>query len=141
MAKAIKKIIKLQVMGGAANPAPPLGPALGSEGVNIQQFCAQFNEASKDKRGQVLPVVITVYQDRSFSFIIKAPLAAELIKKAIGVDKGSGTPNRAKVGKITLAKLQELAEQKLADLNTDSPQAGAKILAGTARSMGVEVIE
>lgn len=141
MAKAVKKTIKLQVMGGAANPAPPLGPALGSEGVNIQQFCMKFNEATKDKKGQVLPVVITVYQDRSFDFVVKAPLAAALLKKALGVEKGSGVPNRTKIGKVTRAKLQELAEEKLADLNTDSVEQGAKILAGTARSMGVEVVE
>ena len=141
MAKKIKKVLKLQVMGGAANPAPPLGPALGSEGVSIQEFCTKFNAATQDKKGQTLPVVVTVYEDRTFDFILKKPLAAALLIKAAGVEKGSGVPNRTKVGKVSRAKLIELATEKLADLNTDNPEQGAKILAGTARSMGIEITE
>lgn len=141
MAKKVKKVLKLQVMGGAANPAPPLGPSLGSEGVSIQEFCAKFNAATQDKKGELLPVVVTVYEDRSFTFVLKQPLAAALLKKAAGIEKGSGQPNRAKVGKVAKAKLLELAQTKLVDLNTDSPEQAAKVLAGTARSMGIEITE
>ena len=140
MAKEIKKVVKVQVAAGAANPAPPLGPVLGSEGISIQDFCAKFNAVTQDRRGETLPVVVTVYVDRSFDFVIKKPLAASLLKKALKIEKGSGVPNRNKVGKVTQAALLELATIKMDDLNTDSPEQGAKILAGTARSMGIDVI-
>ena len=140
MAKEIKKIVKVQVAAGAANPAPPLGPVLGSEGISIQEFCTKFNAATQDRRGETLPVVVTVYVDRSFDFVIKKPLAASLLKKALKIEKGSGVPNRNKVGQIKQAALLELATIKMDDLNTDSPERGAKILAGTARSMGIDVI-
>lgn len=139
MAKAIKKIVKVQVVGGKATPAPPLGPVLGGAGVNIGQFISKFNEASRDRMGQTLPVEITVYEDATFDFRIKKPLASSLLLKAAGVEKGSGEPNRIKAGKVSRAKLQELAEGKMEDLNASDVQAAVKILEGTARSMGIEV--
>jgi len=139
MAKAIKKIVKVQVVGGKATPAPPLGPVLGGAGVNIGQFISKFNEASRDRMGQTLPVEITVYEDATFDFRIKKPLASSLLLKAAGVEKGSGEPNRIKAGKVSRAKLQELAEEKMEDLNASDVQAAVKILEGTARSMGIEV--
>jgi len=131
--------IKLQIAGGKATPAPPVGPALGQHGVNIQAFCSQFNEATKSKMGDVVPVVITVYDDRSFSFIMKTPPASELIKKAAGIASGSGNPNLVKVGKISKSQLREIAEAKMPDLNANDIDAAMKIIAGTARQMGVTI--
>ena len=139
MAKKVLTLIKLQVPGGMANPAPPVGPALGQHGVNIMEFCKAFNAQTQDQNGRIIPVVITVFEDRSFTFITKTPPAAVLIKEAAGIDKGSGEPNRVKVGTITQAQLREIAQQKLADLNANDLDAAAKIIAGTARSMGVDV--
>lgn len=139
MAKAIKTIIKLQVVGGKANPAPPIGPALGQHGLNIQGFCMQFNEATKDHMGDVIPAEITVYEDRTFTFILKTPPAAELLKKAAGVTKGAANPLKEKVGKVTMEQVRKIAEQKLEDLNANDVDAAAKIVAGTARSMGIKV--
>ena len=132
--------IKLQIPGGQANPAPPVGPALGQHGLNIMDFCKAFNDKTKDQQGMILPVVITVFEDRTFSFIIKTPPASVLIKKAIGLDKGSGEPNKEKAGKITWDQLKEIAEVKKPDLNANDIEAGARIIAGTARSMGVDVV-
>jgi len=139
MAKKEVVKIKLQIAGGKATPAPPVGPALGQHGVNIQAFCSQFNEATKAKMGDVVPVVITVYDDRSFSFIMKTAPASELIKKAAGIASGSGKPNLVKVGKITKAQLREVAEAKMPDLNANDIEAAMKIIAGTARQMGVTI--
>ena len=132
-------LIKLQIPAGQANPSPPVGPALGQHGVNIMDFCKQFNDKTKDKMGLIIPVVITVYQDRSFSFITKTPPASVLIRKALGLDKGSGTPNTDKVGKITRAQLEDIAKIKMPDLNTDDMDQAVRIIAGSARSMGLEV--
>ena len=137
--KKVVNLIKLQIPAGAANPAPPIGPALGAAQVNIMQFCQAFNAATADKKGDIIPVEITVYEDRSFTFVLKTPPAAELIKKAAGVQKGSGTPNTAKVGSITMAQAREIGEAKMADLNANDIEAAAKIIAGTARSMGITV--
>jgi large subunit ribosomal protein L11 len=139
MAKKVLTEIKLQAVGGQASPAPPVGPALGQHGINIMEFCKAFNAQTQDNAGTVVPVVITVYEDRSFTFITKTPPAAVLIKQAAGVDKGSGEPHRDKVGSITQAQLREIAERKLQDLNAHDVDQAAKIIAGTARSMGVEV--
>ncbi|OGG87197.1 50S ribosomal protein L11 [Candidatus Kuenenbacteria bacterium RIFCSPHIGHO2_02_FULL_39_13] len=139
MPKEIKTVIKLQIKGAAANPAPPVGPALGQHGVNIQDFCAKFNEATKDKGGDVVPVEITVYADRSFSFKLKTPPAAELLKKAAGISKGSGKPNLEKVGKISKAKIREIAQTKMVDLNAHNLEAACRIIEGTARQMGLVV--
>ena len=139
MAKKVKTQIKLQIPAGAANPAPPVGPALGQHGVNIQDFCKQFNDRSQDQRGNILPVVITVFEDRSFSFILKTPPASELIKKALGLPKGSGKPSTEKVGKITQQQLREIAEKKMPDLNANDIEAAMKIIAGTAKQMGVTI--
>jgi large subunit ribosomal protein L11 len=139
VAKKVLTEIKLQAVGGAASPAPPVGPALGQHGINIMEFCKAFNAQTQDNAGTVVPVVITVYEDRSFTFITKTPPAAVLIKQAAGVDKGSGEPHRDKVGSITQAQLREIAERKLQDLNAHDVDQAAKIIAGTARSMGVEV--
>ena len=139
MAKKVIGFIKLHVPGGQANPAPPVGPALGQHGVNIMEFCKQFNSKTQDKQGITTPVEITVYADRSFSFITKTPPAAVLIRMAVGVPKGSGVPNREKVGTITRAQLQEIAETKMQDLNANDLDAAVNMIAGTARSMGVEV--
>jgi large subunit ribosomal protein L11 len=140
MAKKVTGIIKLQVPSGQANPAPPVGPALGQHGLNIMQFCNQFNEATKDQAGLILPVVITVYKDKSFSFITKTPPAAVLLKKAASLAKGSPEPNREKVGTVTIAKVKEIAELKMPDLNASSVEAAVKIIEGTARSMGIEIV-
>jgi large subunit ribosomal protein L11 len=140
MAKKILTTIKLQAVGGAASPAPPVGPALGQHGINIMEFCKAFNAQTQQDAGTVIPVVITVYEDRSFTFVTKTPPAADLIRKAIGLEKGSAEPHRDKVGKITQAQLREIAQTKLADLNANDVDAAAKIIAGTARSMGVEVV-
>jgi len=139
MAKKVVGFIKLHVPGGQANPAPPVGPALGAHGVNIMEFCKQFNAKTQDKPGLTIPVEITVYADRSFTFITKTPPAAVLIKKAIGLAKGSGVPNREKVAKITRAQLEEIANTKMQDLNANDIDAAVQMIAGTARSMGVEV--
>ena len=132
-------LIKLQIQAGAANPAPPIGPALGQHGVNIREFCTAYNNATQDKRGNVIPVEITVYEDRSFTFILKTPPAAELIKKAAGVAKGSSTPHTVKVAKLTQDQVRAIATEKQSDLNANDIDAAAKIIAGTARSMGITV--
>jgi large subunit ribosomal protein L11 len=139
MAKKLVTQIKLQIIGGAANPAPPVGPALGQHGLNIQDFCKKFNDATQDKRGEVVPVVINVYEDRTFSFITKVAPASQLIIKAAGIQKGAGNPLKDKVGKITKKQLREIAEKKMADLNTTDVDAAMKTIAGTARQMGVIV--
>ena len=139
MAKKVLTLIKLQVPGGAANPAPPVGPALGQHGVNIMEFCKAFNARTQGENGTIIPVEITVFEDRSFTFITKTPPAAVLIKQAIGLEKGSGEPNRNKVGTISQAQLRSIAEQKMPDLNANDIDQAAKIIEGTARSMGVEV--
>jgi large subunit ribosomal protein L11 len=139
MAKKIKVIIKLQIKAGAANPAPPVGPALGQHGLNIQEFCTRFNEATKNLGGDITPVEITVYEDRSYTFKLKTPPASELIKKAAGLQKGSSKPLTEKVGKISRAQLKEIAQKKMPDLNANTLEAAMKIVEGTARSMGVVV--
>ncbi len=139
MAKKIKTTIKLQIQAGAANPAPPIGPALGQHGLNIQDFCKKFNDRTQDQRGNVVPVVITVYEDRTFSFIMKTPPAADLIKKAAGIKAGSGKPLTEKVGKITKQQLEEIAQKKMVDLNAHDLEAASRIIAGTARQMGVTI--
>lgn len=139
MAKAIKTIVKLQIPAGKANPAPPVGSTLGPHGLNIQDFCAKFNEATKDKGNDVIPVELTVFEDRTFDFKLKTPPASDLLKKAAGIEKGSGTTPRAKAGKITKTQLREIAERKIEDLNTDSLESAEKIIAGTARSMGIDI--
>ncbi|TAK05376.1 50S ribosomal protein L11 [Patescibacteria group bacterium] len=141
MAKKVKTLIKLQIPGGQANPAPPVGPALGQHGLNISEFCQKFNAATKDRMGEVTPVVITVYEDRTYTFVTKTPPAAELLKKAAGIQKGSGKPHTDKVGKVTMAQVREIAQKKLPDLNTDDLAAAARTVAGTARQMGLEVKE
>ncbi len=138
--KKIKAIIKLQVPAGQANPAPPVGPSLGQHGLNIMEFCKQFNEKSKNQQGLILPVVITAFEDRSFTFIVKSPPASVLLKRACSLAKGSGTPNRMKVGKVTKAQLREIAALKVKDLNAADTEAAARIIQGTARSMGIEVV-
>ena len=140
MAKKVTGIVRLQVPAGKANPAPPIGPALGAQGVNIMAFCKQFNAATADKDGLDIPVVITVYADKSFTFILKSPPAAVLLKKAAGLQKGSGTPNKTKVGKVTHAQILEIVKTKAADLNATDPEHAARMIEGTARNMGIEVI-
>src|SRR5476649_278203 len=137
--KKLSAIIKLQIKAGAATPAPPVGPALGQHGINIMEFCKTYNERTASQAGQVIPAVITVYEDRSFTFILKTPPASELIKKAAGIEKGSGEPNRKKVGKLTLDQCREIAKTKMVDLNANDIDAAMKIIAGTARQMGVDV--
>lgn len=139
MAKKIKTILKLQIEAGKATPAPPVGTAMGPHGVNIQQFVLQFNEASKNRMGEIVPVEMTIYEDRTFEFKLKTAPAAFLLKKAAGIEKGSGVPNKTKVGSITRAQLREVAEKKMADLNANDIEAAMKIVAGTARNMGIEV--
>ena len=139
MAKPIKAKIKLQIPAGKANPAPPVGPALGQHGVSIQDFCNQFNERTKEKMGDIIPVEITIYEDRSFEFITKTPPAAELIKKSLKLEKGSKESHKKKVGNLSEEQLTQIAEQKMPDLNTQNIEAAKKIIAGTARSMGVTV--
>lgn len=139
MAKKVTAIVKLQVPAGKATPAPPIGPALGQHGVNIMGFCKEFNEKTAKQAGLIIPVVITVYQDRSFTFITKTPPAAVLIKKAVGIESGSGAPNKTKVAKISKEKVREIAELKMPDLNAGSIEAAMSMVAGTARSMGVVV--
>ncbi|HZK04335.1 MAG TPA: 50S ribosomal protein L11 [Actinomycetaceae bacterium] len=137
--KKVAGLIKLQIQAGAATPAPPIGPALGQHGVNIMEFCRAYNAATESQRGNVIPVEITVYEDRSFSFITKTPPAAELIKKAAGLQKGSPTPHTEKVAKLSKEQVRQIAEQKMADLNANDIEAASLIIAGTARSMGVTV--
>jgi large subunit ribosomal protein L11 len=137
--KKIAAVVKVQLNAGAATPAPPVGTALGPHGVNIMDFCKQYNAATESQRGNVIPVEITIYEDRSFSFITKTPPAPELIKKAAGVDKGSGTPHTDKVGSVTAAQVREIAQVKMPDLNANTIEAAEKIIAGTARSMGITV--
>lgn len=141
MAKKVTGTIKLQLPAGAANPAPPVGPALGAAGVNIMAFCKDFNARTKDQAGTILPTVITVYQDRSFSFITKSPPAAVLLKKAAGIAKGSGVPNKEKVGRVKRKQVLEIVETKKKDLNANSDEAALRIIEGTARSMGLEVVD
>jgi large subunit ribosomal protein L11 len=140
MAKRVLTTIKLQAMGGAASPAPPVGPALGQHGINIMEFCKAFNAQTQGDAGTVIPVVITVYEDRSFTFVTKTPPAAILIKQAAGLEKGSGEPNRDKVGTISQAQIRQIAERKLPDLNAEDVDTASRIIAGTACSMGVEVV-
>ena len=141
MAKKIHGYIRLQLSAGAANPAPPVGPALGAQGVNIMAFCKDFNARTKDQAGMILPVVITVYTDKSFTFILKSPPASVLLKKAANIASGSGKPNQDKVGKVTKKQLLEIYNIKKADLNAKDPEAGIRIIAGTARNMGIEVVD
>ena len=139
--KKVMVEIKLQIPGGQANPAPPVGPALGQHGLNIMDFCKAFNERTKDQQGTILPVVITVYEDRSYTFVVKTPPASVLIKKTLNLEKGSSEPNKTKAGKITRKQLEEIASLKMPDLNANDVQAGANIIGGTARSMGIDVVE
>jgi large subunit ribosomal protein L11 len=141
MAKKVVDVFKLQIPAGKANPAPPVGPALGQRGVNIMEFCKAFNEKTKDMMGYNIPVVITVYADRSFTFITKQPPVTDFLKKAAGIQKGSSNPLKDKVGKITKAQLREIAEKKLPDLNTDDIEVAMKTIAGSARSMGIEIVD
>jgi large subunit ribosomal protein L11 len=141
VAKKVRAIVKLQIVGGKATPAPPVGPALGQHGVNIMEFCKAYNAATQDRIDQVVPVELTVYEDRSFSFVLKTAPAAVLIRQAAGIDKGSGNPRKQKVGKITKDQLRKVAETKMPDLNANDIDAAMKIIAGTARSMGVTVEE
>ncbi len=141
MAKKVLTLIKLQVPGGAANPAPPVGPALGQHGVNIMEFCKAFNAQTQDQNGRIIPVEITVFEDRSFTFITKTPPAAVLIKEAAGIEKGSGEPNRDKVARISQDQVRQIAETKMQDLNANDIDQAAKIIAGTARSMGITVTD
>jgi large subunit ribosomal protein L11 len=140
MAKKVTGFIKLQIPAGQANPAPPVGPALGQKGVNIMEFCKQFNARTKDQQGLIIPVVITVFSDRSFTFVTKTPPAAVLLLKAAGLQKGSGEPNKTKVGKVTPAQVAEIAKTKMPDLNCESLDMAIRTVAGTARSMGIDVI-
>lgn len=137
--KKVAGLIKLQIQAGAANPAPPVGPALGAHGVNIMEFCKAYNAATESQRGNIIPVEITVYEDRSFTFITKTPPAAVLIMKAAKIEKGSGEPNRNKVGSLTMAQVEEIAKLKLPDLNAATLESAVKSIAGTARSMGIEI--
>ena len=137
--KKVLAIVKLQIKAGQATPAPPVGTALGQHGVNIMEFCRQYNEATQAQMGQVIPVELTIYEDRSFTFVTKQPPAAELIKQAAGIEKGSGEPNRTKVARITREQVRQIAERKMADLNATEVEPAMKIIEGTARSMGVEV--
>lgn len=141
MAKKIKTIIKIQLPAGAANPAPPVGTALGPHGVNIGQFCQQFNESTKEMVGSIIPAEITIFEDRTFEFKLKTSPVSDLLRKAAKVEKGSGAPNKQKVGKVTKAQVREIAEKKMVDLNADDVDAAMKIVEGSARSMGIDVIE
>ena len=141
MAKKVTGIVKLQITAGQANPAPPVGPALGSQGINIMAFCKEFNAATKDKGGLVIPVVITVYQDKSFTFILKSPPASVLLKKAAGIASGSKIPNKEKVGKVTRKQILEIIKLKGSDLNANSEEAAVRMISGTARNMGIDVVE
>ncbi len=137
--KKLAAVVKLQIQAGAANPAPPVGPALGQHGVNIMEFCRAYNAATESQRGQIVPVEISVYEDRSFTFVTKTPPAARLLLKAAGAEKGSGEPHKTKVAKVTMDQVREIAQTKMEDLNANDVEAAAKIIAGTARSMGITV--
>jgi len=139
MARKPKAIVKLQIQAGKATPAPPVGPVLAQHGVNIMEFCQKFNDATKDMQGFKIPVEIRVYEDRTYDFALKQPPASDLLKKAAGIEKGSGTPNKTKVAKITVSQLREIAEKKMSDLNTDDVEQAMKIIEGTARNMGIEI--
>src|SRR6185369_4675856 len=139
MAKEVKAVVKIQIQAGKANPAPPVGPALAQHGLNIAEFCQKFNEATREQMGYVIPAEVTIFKDRSYTFKLKTPLASELLKKAAGIEKGSGEPNKKMVGKVTKAQLKEIAEMKLIDLNTTDIEQAMKVIAGTARNMGIEV--
>lgn len=139
--KPVKAVIKVQAQGGAATPAPPLGPVMGQHGVNIAQFVQQFNAATQDRRGETVPAIVTIYEDRSFEFILKTAPASDMVKKALGIDRGSGKPNTEKKGKLSKAKLREIAEKKLPDLNTTDIDAAMRIIAGTCRQMGVDIVD
>ncbi|HOW56923.1 MAG TPA: 50S ribosomal protein L11 [Smithellaceae bacterium] len=140
MAKKIKAVVKIQIPAGKATPAPPIGPALAQHGLNIAEFCQRFNADTKDKAGFTIPAEVTIFEDRSYTYKLKTPLASELLKKAAGIEKGSGNPNKTKVGKVTKAQLKEIAEKKLEDLNTKDIEQAMKIIAGTAKNMGIEVV-
>jgi large subunit ribosomal protein L11 len=140
MAKKIKTVIKLQIPAGKANPAPPIGPALGQHGLNIAEFCSKFNAATTKMAGDIIPAEITVFEDRTYTFVLKTPPAAELLKKAAGIEKGSGKPLQEKVGKVTRAQVREIAEKKMPDLNAHDIDAAMRIIEGTARQMGLEVV-
>ncbi len=140
MAKKVKTLIKLQIVGGQANPAPPVGTALGPQGLNIAEFCKRFNDATADRRGEVVPCIITVYEDRTYDFILKIAPVAEMLKKAAGIQKGSGKPLQDKVGKVTKAQIREIAEKKLPDLNCHTIEAAMKQVEGTAKNMGLNVV-
>ena len=139
MAKEVKAVVKIQIQAGKANPAPPVGPALAQLGLNVDELCQKFNEATKDHVGFVIPAEVTIYKDRSYIFKLKTPLASELLKKAAGIEKGSGEPNKKTVGKVTKAQLKEIAEKKMPDLNTIDIEQAMKVIAGTAKNMGIEV--
>lgn len=139
--KKVKAMIKLQIPAGQANPAPPVGTALGPQGINIGEFCQRFNEATKDKMGSIIPVEITIYEDRTYEFKLKTPPASDLLKKAAGINKGSGEPNRKKVGKVTRAQIREIAEIKMPDLNANDIEAAMRMIEGTARNMGLEIVD
>lgn len=141
MAKKVKSIVKLQIPGGQANPAPPIGPVLGQHGVNIMEFCKQFNAKTQKQQGEVTPVILTVFEDRSFTFELKTPPVSYLLLKAVGIEKGSGVPNKEKVGKIKQAQVREIATKKMPDLNTTDIDAACRTVAGTARSMGIDVVD
>jgi large subunit ribosomal protein L11 len=141
MAKKVKAKIKVQIMGGEATPAPPLGPALGQHGINIAQFCQKFNQATQKMKGELIPVEITIYEDRTFDFVLKTPPVSFLLKKAAGIEKGSDQPNKKKVGKVTREQIREIAIKKLPDLNTKDVEKAMKIVEGTARQMGIEVVD
>ena len=140
MAKEIKAIVKIQIPAGKATPAPPIGPALAQHGLNIAEFCQKFNAQTQQMTGYIIPAEITIYKDRSYGFKLKTPLASELLKKAAGIEKGSGAPNKTKAGKVTKAQLKEIAEKKMPDLNTTDIEQAIKIIAGTARNMGIEIV-
>src|SRR3989344_5521237 len=141
MTKEIKAVVKIQIQAGKANQAPPVGPALAQHGLNISEFCQKFNDATKEKMGYIIPAEVTIYVDRTYVFKLKTPLASELLKKAANIEKGSGMPNKKKVGKITSAQLKEIAQKKLEDLNTKDIEQAMKIIAGTAKNMGIEIKE
>ena len=138
--KKIKAIVKLQIPAGKANPAPPVGTALGPQGIAIQEFCQKYNEATRDKMGQIIPVIITIYQDRSFDFVLKTPPASDLLKSAAKIEKGSGNPNTKKVGKVTKAQIRQIAEIKMPDMNAASIEAAMRTIEGSARQMGIDVV-
>ena len=140
MAKKVRAVVTLQIPAGKANPAPPIGPALGQHGVNIMEFCKDYNARTQDKTGQIIPAQLTIFEDRSFTFILKTPPAADLLRKAAGIDKGSGNPRTVKVGRVKVADIRRIAETKLPDLNANSVEEAMKIVEGTARSMGIEVV-